>query len=592
MALWKTAYGRYVELRVTATESAVNVANNTSRVNVKVQIYYGGGTSTTNNYPQTLNVKVDGSTIRSQTGIKYSLSSSNRTLTIGEWNKTVTHGSDGSKTSNINVSIKDGAGDSATINQNLTLTKIPRASTLRLSSTTIPLGQVATLTIDRSHYTFTHDVRYEFEGLTGQTSGINVPNGAGTSVTFAPPASLASRIPNSTSGKGKIIVTTKSGSSVLGTATIGFTITIPDNATYTPSISTPTATEQNSVINSSMRGVWIQNQSRIRISAVASLKYSATIKSSRIYIGGSWHSTKVSGNTITIEKDYIPTGSSTHNYAVEFTDSRGRTVKSETSLVIQSYKTPRMTVSANRNDKNAGYIDVSAKATGVNFAGGNTLTMQVYIRAEGATSWGTVRKTGTSNNGVLDFGLLTYTGFVETQAYEVRIISKDTFTNWSEVIVPVSTSAVLMDVYKDKGVSLGSLYNETLGGEVQLNGLAYLNGSTLYSADDYSYGSNANGEYYRFPDGTQICTIGELTATYSHAVRLQATWTYPIVFKGSAVAIANRQGYHGGTDGVLRGIPTADGAERTCVVRLWTASSKYGKDDTASMGVIAIGRWK
>ena len=592
MATWKTSYGRYAELHVTATESAISVANNTSRVNVKVQIYYGGGTSTTNNYPQTLTVKVDGSTIRRQTGIKYSLSSGNRTLTIGEWNKTVTHNSDGSKTSNVKVDISDGAGDKGSINQNLALTKIAKASTLRLSSTTIPLGQVATLTISRSHHTFTHDIRYEFEGLTGQTSGINIPNGAGTSVTFKPPTSVTSRIPNSTSGKGRLIVTTKDGSTVLGTSTIGFTIQIPDNATYNPTISAPVATEQNSIISANMSGVWIQNQSRIRISAVASPKYSATIKSSRIYIGGVWHNTNVSGNTITIEKDYVPTGLSTHNYAVEFTDSRGKTVKSESSLVIHSYKTPRMTVSANRNNANEGYIDVSAKATGGNYANGNTLTMEIYIRAQGAVSWGAVRKSGTSNSGVLDFGMLTFTGFAKTQAYEVRIVSKDRFTNWSEAIVPISTSAVLMDVFKDKGVSFGAMYNESLGGEVQLNGLAYLNGNELYSAGDYSYGSNANGEYYRFPDGTQICTIAELPVTYSHAVRLQATWTYPIVFKGSAVAIANRQGYHGGTDGVLRGIPTADGAERTCVVRLWTASSNFSSADTSNMRVIAIGRWK
>lgn len=38
-------------------------------------------------------------------------------------------------------------------------------------------------------------------------------------------------------------------------------------------------------------------------------------------------------------------------------------------------------------------------------------------------------------------------------------------------------------------------------------------------------GSNANGEYVKFPDGTQICTFS-LTSSTSGAV----TWTYPASF--------------------------------------------------------------
>lgn len=52
-------------------------------------------------------------------------------------------------------------------------------------------------------------------------------------------------------------------------------------------------------------------------------------------------------------------------------------------------------------------------------------------------------------------------------------------------------------------------------------------------------GSNANGEFVRFADGTQICTfIGPNIAAASNQQNANYTWTFPAVFFGAPNAYA------------------------------------------------------
>ena len=51
-------------------------------------------------------------------------------------------------------------------------------------------------------------------------------------------------------------------------------------------------------------------------------------------------------------------------------------------------------------------------------------------------------------------------------------------------------------------------------------------------ADDYGiiFGSNANGDYVKYPDGTMICHIRNKVTTFGNTANLQFTWTYPVAF--------------------------------------------------------------
>jgi hypothetical protein len=52
-------------------------------------------------------------------------------------------------------------------------------------------------------------------------------------------------------------------------------------------------------------------------------------------------------------------------------------------------------------------------------------------------------------------------------------------------------------------------------------------------------GSNANGEYVRFADGTQICRVNSLALAYNTSANCQSDWTYPAAFTAAPSLCTN-----------------------------------------------------
>lgn len=94
-------------------------------------------------------------------------------------------------------------------------------------------------------------------------------------------------------------------------------------------------------------------------------------------------------------------------------------------------------------------------------------------------------------------------------------------------------------------------------------------------------GSGANGEYIRFPDGTQICWH---TATPSSGV---LTWTFPAAFAAAPVVQATPQG--GNTPHAIS-IDAPSTTAATVRVWSWTGSTFAAANPTVHL--LAIGRWK
>jgi hypothetical protein len=96
-------------------------------------------------------------------------------------------------------------------------------------------------------------------------------------------------------------------------------------------------------------------------------------------------------------------------------------------------------------------------------------------------------------------------------------------------------------------------------------------------------GSNANGDYVRFADGTQFCQIAGVQFSFNSADILTYTWTFPIGFAGSTAPIvlglfpsgaeytglsrrdAGTFGHGAGTSGVVCVINRTAGASRSFV---------------------------
>lgn len=120
--------------------------------------------------------------------------------------------------------------------QQFKLTKLSRASTVSVSSGYF--GDALNVNINQSSSGFTHDVRYNVNGITGV-----VASDITGSTTFKTSLDWASTIPNATSTPATIYVDTKSNGSVIGTSTGIFYLTVPDNVK--PKISSLSLSDTN-----------------------------------------------------------------------------------------------------------------------------------------------------------------------------------------------------------------------------------------------------------------------------------------------------------------------------------------------------------
>ncbi|WP_421581141.1 hypothetical protein [Shinella sp. M31] len=94
-------------------------------------------------------------------------------------------------------------------------------------------------------------------------------------------------------------------------------------------------------------------------------------------------------------------------------------------------------------------------------------------------------------------------------------------------------------------------------------------------------GTNANGEYVRFADGTQICWLRNVTVTAGSAF----TWTYPASFFSAATTSLSVVSSSTGAARVAGGLPAASSA----AINLWTSST--GAEVSGGVNLVAVGRW-
>lgn len=110
-------------------------------------------------------------------------------------------------------------------------------------------------------------------------------------------------------------------------------------------------------------------------------------------------------------------------------------------------------------------------------------------------------------------------------------------------------------------------------------------------------GSNANGEYVRFADGTQICTRNGVTFTRVSDVDMVFSWTYPAAFVSTPsgtmrgpLAQANISGVSFSDLGFFRHTDTATGGQ-WAISRTAGAPNFPAGSSVRGCALIAIGRW-
>lgn len=356
-------------LSLVISESSVSIANNTSVVTAKLY-YYGNGVSYNYN-SKPGKIVIDGTSY----SFSASFTKSTSAQLLATKSKTVTHNSNGAKTVRCSASYTTGVSiGTLSTSASKALTTIPRVSNLSLNKTSVPADGtttvIATATKKSSSFTDTITVKLGSYSKT-VTSG----------TAFTIPVTWINAI-SGTSATAKVTVTTKSGSTTIGTKSVNLTVTVPE--TVVPSISSVTVSEAVTAVQTAFgSGVYVSSLSKLNASVSAAGVYGSTISSIKTTFDGITY-TGSEFQTEAISK------AGTLPMIVTVTDSRGRTATTTKNITVYGYSSPVITdVSCVSSGTNT-VVTVSGVVAPVTVGSTNknTKTLKIKYKKSTATSYG------------------------------------------------------------------------------------------------------------------------------------------------------------------------------------------------------------
>lgn len=338
-------------LNVYIDQGAQNIAANTTSVNWEMTVSRSSYYHTyNNNGSSTLSLSLDGRNVHSSNP-NWEVWDGEVTLARGS--STITHNADGSKTLPLSCTFNPNNGyhGAITVTANISLTTIPRASSVSVSAGTI--GSPITINISRHSSDFKHTVRYAW----GSKSG-TIASNVDTSTTWTIPLDFANEIPNSTSGTGTIYVDTYAGSTKTGTQSAILTASVPGS--MKPTFSSVTLTDANGVARGLLNGNnFLQIVSDIQVDFNgASGVYGSTITGYRAEIVNKHHVVTENGDRLGMMNF---NGSAMIRASV--VDSRGRRSDAkDIAINVIEYFAPSLSFSAVRTRESPNVIQIIRNA--------------------------------------------------------------------------------------------------------------------------------------------------------------------------------------------------------------------------------------
>lgn len=460
-----SAKGWQLRLDYATTEDA---AANSSTVTADLYVYDATGTSY-NQTPGEAWYQVCGG---GQVAQPYSFSVADWYY-LGSRTFTAAHASDGSGTVTLTGDWCSGIDTSAytpyalSVSGTVTLPVIPRASGVSCGSFT--LGAAGSIVISAASNGFTHTVTYTFGGASG-TVASGVKDGT---LSWTPPVALCAQLPNSASGSGKLICTTYSGGSAVGSASCAFTGYVPP--AVTPVVSAFTVSPVNTL--SALAGVYVKGFTRVAYSVTAAGQYGASVTSCTVSFGGA-SGTGSNGTT------GVLTAAGTVTPTVTVRDSRGRTAaKTLPAVTVYDYVPPavsgfsarRCTADGTISDTGT-YLRVTYQAVCSSVGGRCTASVRARYRFSGGSFGGYT---------VLSGGSAVMGGDVAVnRSYVLELSVTDTLGGSRTVAENISTSAVTVNVRDGgKGIGIGKYaesdglldvaWGAVFGGSITVAGTVY-----------------------------------------------------------------------------------------------------------------------
>ena len=361
---------------------------------------------------------------------------------------TISGNADGTKSVSISANFqcftadgRGGSGWSVSGSQTVTLHTIPRTSSISMPATT--MGSANNITITRASSSFTHTLTYAF----GNATGTIATKTTSTSVSWTPPTSLASQIPNNTTGTCTLTCYTYNGNTLVGTSTTTVTLSVP--ASIKPTITGITATRVDGTVPSSW-GIYVQTKSKVTLAITGAAGAGGSTISSYSITGGGLSYTQSS----------VTTGFLNTSGSITFTgkvcDSRGRWSDEATVTInvvayaaprFNSYSTQRCT-SAGASSSNGTYAKSTIGFSYWSCSGKNTITTAVAYKKSSESSYTNAGVTFTSGTQFIFGGGNLSVDY----SYDIRFTLTDAFGTVT-VVDSLSTASVLMD-FKAGGTGL------------------------------------------------------------------------------------------------------------------------------------------
>ena len=432
------------KLRLDYEVTKQSTADNKSTVHMVLYLY----ANTTGSYNQ------DGDAYWSINGKKsyYTFSyTSPAWYALGERTEEISHNNDGTKTVTLSgmwcSAISGGwAPYSLSVSGEVTLPTIPRATTPGIGGVT--MGETAHISLPRASSGFTHTLRYVFGG-----AAETIATGVATGYDWLVPESLAAQIPDAASGKGTLTCETYSGSTLIGTKSVTFTVSVPGSMKPAVLSGWAAVTYDNSGTAAENMAAWVQGYSKAK----------AAFDSSKITCQQGASVSKFSityqGKT-TAESPYrtetISTTAATVRCTV--TDSRGLTAWEDIAITLLEYAPPVL-VGADlfRSDAEGAAADSGTHIAGLASArfsglgGLNSVTLKGYWKPVGANyGEGTALTVGT-------VGLVTGEVEISTdRSYVALLVLTDSLGNSARYEENIPTEKVAFHLKEGgKGAAFG-----------------------------------------------------------------------------------------------------------------------------------------
>lgn len=384
-------------------------------------------------------------------------------VTVGTHSKTIQHNTDGTKSIEIYATggISGTAFNATKCSAIVTLETIPRTTTPTTSGT-FNVGSSVTISLPRAADSFTHTVQYSLNA----TDWTTIATGVATSTAWTLPASLATALPNATSGTVYLRAITYSGGTEIGSETISRTYYI------TSAYAAPSASIAISQSNSANIGQYIRGKSTVTLTAKAtSLKHGATAVRYAFTYGGVTQTVTSSATSASVSFALPSNAAASYAYSVTLTDSRGYTASASGSVTTVAYSAPAISsLTATRGNYNGSTftandtgksLKIVASGTITSLSNANAKNYALEYRLQTATAYSALVSTTTASS--YSFSLTYYTTaiFSEYSAYTIKLTLSDSFGSTAWTVNVTSKQVVLNFNAEGTAMGIGTIAGES-----------------------------------------------------------------------------------------------------------------------------------